>query len=217
MKKTAGQTVLKQAVSNRAAVKAISNPAHSDGNSALGKNVQPGRSASNIPSSIGSLTSACLAAETADTHRQGRESMSIAGRNSSLNQHRGRDATKRDLFKADVITLHAVDSDLAPILLVGGPYQGMRLRENWHAKGIYIVNGAKGQFVYRLHQRIDSRAIAVPFGASPREIQSSLFKLAGVAPSQHRRARELQPDTMPDAGLHETVAFGTHGLAFAQG
>jgi hypothetical protein len=164
----------------------------------------------NIRVGVGIQRSASGLDEPNGGHRDARDVVSIASRNSLPGAHRGLDAFKRDGFRTDVVTLYSVDSDLAPILLVGGPYQGMRLRENWHAKGIYIVNGAKGEFVYKLHQRIDSRAIAVPFGASSREIQSSLFKLAGLSSAKHARTRESQAQALPEVSLHEVVDYGMH-------
>jgi hypothetical protein len=71
--------------------------------------------------------------------------------------------------------LHNIDSDLATILLLGGPYRGKRIREDMDARGLYLVNGQHGEFVYKLLHRLDQGAIAVPFDASEAEIRRHLF------------------------------------------
>jgi hypothetical protein len=74
------------------------------------------------------------------------------------------------------------DDRCGSILLVGGPYQGMHIREEMDANGLFVVNGARGEFVYKLYMRRENQNIAVPFSASAREIRNALFRLAAQSP-----------------------------------
>lgn len=76
--------------------------------------------------------------------------------------------------------LRLIDSRSGSILLVGGPYQGMHIREEIDANGLHVVNGVRGEFVYKLHKRKQSRSLAVPLDATRREIRNALFRLAAL-------------------------------------
>jgi hypothetical protein len=65
------------------------------------------------------------------------------------------------------------------ILLLGGPYRGMRIRDRIEYQGIYLVNGRKGEFVYELYSRQTSGAVAVPLRATPEQIRNALSRPTG--------------------------------------
>jgi hypothetical protein len=62
------------------------------------------------------------------------------------------------------------------ILLLGGPYRGMRIRDRIEYQGIYLVNGRKGEFVYELYSRQTSGSVAVPLRATPEQIRNALSR-----------------------------------------
>jgi hypothetical protein len=117
--------------------------------------------------------------------------------------------------KRTYFELHSIDSDLATILLAGGPYRGKRIREDMDARGLYLVNGPHGEFVYKLLHRLDHGAIAVPFDASEVEIRRHLFMVDMALAEMPLPANVPAPASRSHARLTARIASGQQH-AFAQ-